>query len=109
MVCRLVLVSCHSCVKLLLGVFLNCGGGRQLKIGLVVIGLGCDACRCSRTILSVCVSWCCTVAYDFILVIVVTSLFCYSHFHTLTLLGGLYQMFLDSAAVLCCLFRRDLC
>ena len=24
---RLVLVSCHSCVKLLLGVFLNCGGG----------------------------------------------------------------------------------
>ena len=29
--------------------FLNCGGGRQLKIGLVLIGLGCDACRCSRT------------------------------------------------------------
>ena len=48
------------------------------------------------------------MAYDFILVIVVTSLFCYSHFHTLTLLGGLYQMFLDSAAValLCCVQER---
>ena len=54
---------------------------------------------------------CCTVAYDFILVIVVTSLFCYSHFHTLTLLGGLYQMFLDSAAVyimLCCCVQKRL-
>ena len=48
------------------------------------------------------------MAYDFILVIVVTSLFCYSHFHTLTLLGGLYQMFLDSAAVLCCCVQERL-
>ena len=63
--------------------------------------------------LSVCVGWCCTVAYDFILVIVVTSLFVIHTFsHTLTLLSGLYQMLLDSAAVyimLCCCVQRDLC
>ena len=52
---------------------------------------------------------CCTLAYDFILVIVVTSLFCYSHFHTLTLLGGLYQMFLDSAAVALLLCSGETC
>ena len=50
------------------------------------------------------------MAYDFILVIVVTSLFVIHTFsHTLTLLSGLYQMLLDSAAVyimLCCCVQR---
>ena len=52
------------------------------------------------------------MAYDFILVIVVTSLFVIHTFsHTLTLLSGLYQMLLDSAAVIECLavvFRERL-